>query len=128
MTIQGHSSEANAHPEQPLLRQRDVLAIAVPITLSNATVPLIGFVDATVIGQLGQAHLLGAVALAATVFNFMYFAFNFLRMGTTGLTAQAVGADNQPEIAASLARALLMAAAIGLGLIVLQAPITSLAL
>ncbi len=127
-TIQGHDAEAEARQQQRPLRQRDVLAIALPITLSNATVPLIGFVDATVIGQLGQAHLLGAVALAATVFNFLYFIFNFLRMGTTGLTAQAVGARNQSEIAASLARALVMAAAIGVALILLQGPITSLAL
>ena len=128
MTIQGHSSTSDTLWEQKPLRQRDVLAIALPITLSNATVPLIGFVDATVIGQLGEAHLLGAVALAATVFNFIYFVFNFLRMGTTGLTAQAAGARNQSEIAASLARALMMAVVIGATLILLQAPITNIAL
>ena len=127
-TIQGRSAAEEALLEQRPLRQRDVLAIALPITLSNATVPLIGFVDATVIGQLGQAHLLGAVALAATTFNFLYFVFNFLRMGTTGLTAQAVGARDQGEIAANLVGALIMAGAIGLALIVLQAPITNLAL
>ena len=110
------------------LTHRDVLAIAVPITLSNATVPLIGFVDSVVIGQLGEAHLLGATALAATIFNFLYFSFNFLRMGTTGLTAQAAGADNKSEIAASLIRALALALVIGLALIILQAPIRSLAL
>lgn len=128
MTIQGHSSTSDTHWERKPLRQRDVLAIALPITLSNATVPLIGFVDATVIGQLGEAHLLGAVALAATVFNFIYFVFNFLRMGTTGLTAQAAGARNQSEIAASLSRALMMALIIGAALILLQAPITRVAL
>ena len=110
------------------LSHRDVLMIAVPITLSNATVPLIGFVDTVVIGQLGQAHLLGAIALSAAIFSFIYFLFNFLRMGTTGLTAQAVGADNAGEVAASLVRALILAAIIGLVLIVLQVPIRHFAL
>lgn len=110
------------------LSYRDVLVIAVPITLSNATVPLIGFVDTVVIGQLGQAHLLGAVALSATIFSFIYFIFNFLRMGTTGLTAQAAGADNASEVSASLVRALILATAIGLAIIVLQTPIEHLSL
>jgi len=60
---------------------RDVVAIALPIMLSNATVPLIGFVDTVVVGQLGQAHLIGAVAVGATIFNFLYWGFGFLRMG-----------------------------------------------
>ena len=122
-----NSTEPGDSVRRPLT-QRDVLAIAVPITLSNATVPLIGFVDSVVIGQLGEAHLLGAIALAATIFNFLYFSFNFLRMGTTGLTAQAAGADNKSEIAASLIRALTLALVIGLALIILQAPIRALAL
>ena len=113
---------------QDSLSHRDVLLIAVPITLSNATVPLIGFVDTVVIGQLGQAHLLGAIALSAAVFSFIYFMFNFLRMGTTGLTAQAVGAKNVSEVAASLVRALILATAIGLALIILHIPIKHLAL
>ena len=87
----------SATPKRTALTQLDVLVIAIPITLSNATVPLIGFVDAAVIGQLGQTHLLGAVAMAAAIFNFLYFVFNFLRMGTTGLTAQATGADNKSD-------------------------------
>lgn len=123
-----------SEPPTPATRKRaalteyDVLAIAVPITLSNATVPLIGFVDAAVIGQLGETHLLGAVALAAAIFNFLYFIFNFLRMGTTGLTAQATGAGDKGEIAANLVRALLLAACIGLLLILFHRPITNLAL
>ncbi len=93
--------------------------------LSNATVPLIGFADAVVIGQIGQAHLLGAVAMAATIFNVLYYLFGFLRMGTTGLTAQAVGARDSGETAANLARALIMAVVIGLLLVMLQVPIRS---
>jgi hypothetical protein len=72
------------------LRHRDVLLIAVPIIISNVTTPLIGFVDTAVIGRLGVAHLIGGVAIGAVLFNMLYWGFGFLRMGTTGLTAQAV--------------------------------------
>ena len=105
------------------LTHRDVLAIALPITLSNATVPLIGFADATVIGQLGETHLLGAVALSSNLFNVLYFVFAFLRMGTTGLTAQAVGARDGSEIAASLLRPLTGGIVLGLAIVLLQVPI-----
>ena len=93
----------------PRLRHADVLKIAVPITLSNATVPLIGFVDTAVIGQTGQPHLMGGVAIGALIFNMLYWAFSFLRMGTTGLTAQAVGAGERRDVAGHLLRALLVA-------------------
>ena len=99
---------------------REVVAIALPIMLSNATVPLIGFADTVVVGQLGQAHLIGAVAIGATIFNFLYWGFGFLRMGTTGLTAQALGAQDGPEVAANLHRALLIALAAGLAMIAAQ--------
>jgi len=104
------------------LKHRDVAAIAIPITLSNATVPLVGYVDTVVIGQqIGAAHLIGGVALAAVMFNNIYWIFGFLRMGTTGLTAQAAGARNCSEITANLLRALAVAAAAGSVLIVTQA-------
>ena len=70
-----------------------MLRIAVPIMLSNATVPLIGYVDTAVVGQLGEAHLIGAVAIGGVIFSFLYWTFSFLRMGTTGLTAQAYGGE-----------------------------------
>ena len=101
----------------------DVLAIALPITLSNATVPLIGFIDTAVVGQLGAPHLMGAVAIGAVIFNMLYWTFSFLRMGTTGLTAQALGARERREIAGHLLRALLVALICGLALVALQAPI-----
>lgn len=116
---------ANTYDPGRPLTNRAVLAIAIPITLSNVTTPLIGFVDTLVIGQLGQAHLIGAVAVAANVFSLLYWAFGFLRMGTTGLTAQAVGARDADEVAANLYRPLLIAAAAGGGLIVLQWPLSS---
>ncbi|WP_112663797.1 MATE family efflux transporter [Microvirga flavescens] len=100
-----------------------VLALALPMTLSHVTTPLLGLVDATVIGRLGEAHLLGAVALGAVVFDFVFWSFGSLRMATAGLTAQAVGAGNRHEIDTTLARALVVAIVAGLILIALQWPI-----
>ncbi len=114
----GTTGEA-APPARPL-GHWDVLKIAVPITLSNATVPLVGFVDTAVIGQMGQAHLMGGVAIGALIFNMLYWGFGFLRMGTTGLTAQALGAGDRREIAGHLMRALMAALAIGLLMVLFQ--------
>lgn len=113
-----------AGPAGPL-RHRDVLAIALPMIFSNVTTPLIGAVDTAVIGQLGSAALIGAVAIGATIFTFFYWAFGFLRMGTTGLTAQASGAERHREVLATLYRALLIAAAAGSTIIILQVPIAA---
>lgn len=100
-----------------------VLAISLPIILSNVTTPLLGVTSTAVVGQLGEAHLIGAVALGATIFTLLFWAFGFLRMGTTGLVAQADGAGEQQELSAILARALLLAAGAGLLLILLQWPL-----
>ncbi len=109
------------------LRHRDVTSIALPIILSNATVPLVGYVDTVVIGRYGGgAHLIGGVALAAIIFNNIYWIFGFLRMGTTGLTAQAAGAGDVPEIFANLIRALAVAAVAGLVLVAAQGPLLDL--
>ncbi len=106
---------------------RRVLVIAIPMMVSHVTTPLLGFVDATVIGRLGEAHLLGAVAIAAVLFDFLFWAFSALRMGTAGLTAQAWGAGQDSALDAILARALLLALACGVALVVLQKPIAALA-
>ena len=92
---------------------RMVLAIAVPMTLAYVTTPLVGISDTAVIGQLGNAALLGAIAVGAILFNFLGTTFNFLRMGTTGLAAQALGADDKVEIQAVLVRALMVALVAG---------------
>ncbi len=97
-----------------------VARIAVPVVLSNATVPLLGAVDTAVIGQLGQAAPLGAVGMGAVILATLYWAFGFLRMSTSGLAAQAEGAGDLPERSAVLLRALLVAGMAGLGLILLQ--------
>ncbi|WP_405401543.1 MATE family efflux transporter [Paracoccus sp. Ld10] len=106
-----------------LLTHRRVLHIAVPIVLSNLTVPLLGLVDTGVVGQLGQPQAIGAVGIGAIILTSIYWVFGFLRMGTSGLVAQAHGAGNTPEVGAHLLRALAIAAAAGLVFIALQAPI-----
>lgn len=103
------------------ITHRRVLKIAVPVVLSNVTVPLLGAVDTAVIGQLGQAAPLGAVGLGAVVLATLYWAFGFLRMSTSGLAAQARGAGDAPEQAAVLLRAMIVAMAAGLVLILAQA-------
>ncbi|SOB92502.1 MATE family multidrug resistance protein [Rhodobacter sp. JA431] len=102
---------------------RRVLKIAAPIVISNATVPLLGAVDTGVVGQLGAAAPIGAVGIGAVILASVYWIFGFLRMGTTGLVAQAKGEGDSEEIAAGLLRALLIAGAAGLGLIALQLPL-----
>ena len=100
-----------------------VWRLAAPIILSNLSVPLLGAVDTAVVGQLPEPYFLGAVAVAALIFTFTYWGFGFLRMGTTGLTAQAWGAGDRDEARAILTRSLLIAAALGLAIIILQRPI-----
>ncbi|MFV0361344.1 MATE family efflux transporter [Tropicimonas sp.] len=107
----------------PALTHRRILAIAGPIVLSNATVPILGIVDTGVVGQLGEAAPIGAVGIGAIVLSAIYWVFGFLRMGTTGLVGQARGAGDQAEVSAMLARALMIAAAGGITLIALQGPL-----
>lgn len=94
-----------------------VLRIAFPIILANATVPLLGLVDTAVVGQMGQAAPIGAVGLGAIVLTTAYWFFGFLRMGTSGLAAQAAGAGDTAERTAILLRALAVAAVSGLILV-----------
>ncbi len=107
----------------PGLSHGRVLKIAVPVVLSNATVPLLGIVDTGVIGQLGDPAAIGAVGIGAVILTSIYWAFGFLRMGTVGLAAQAIGARDGAEVAALLTRVLLIGAGAGLALILLQIPI-----
>jgi MATE family multidrug resistance protein len=102
---------------------RRVVVLAVPMMLSHVTEPLLGLVNAIVIGRLGDAALLGAVALGAVIFDFLFWAFGALRLGTAGLTAQAYGAGDDAEVEVTLARALTVGAICGVGLIILQVPI-----
>lgn len=107
---------------EPITHAR-VLKIALPIVLSNATVPLLAAVDTGVVGQIGEAAPIGAVAIGGITLTAIYWMFGFLRMGTTGLTANALGAGQMAEVAALLTRALMIAGLGGLALILLQRPI-----
>ncbi len=102
---------------------RDILRIAVPAIVSNVTVPLLGLVDAAISGHLGAASYIGAVAVGGMLFNLIYWLCGFLRMGTSGMTSQALGAGQMDVVGRLLRRSMLTGAAIGVGLIVLQWPL-----
>jgi len=99
-----------------------IFAIAAPAMLTNVTTPLLGVVATAAIGRLGDAALLGGVAMASIAFDSLFWLFGFLRMGTVAFTAQALGAGDKLEQRAVLARALLIAGAVGLVIIAVQAP------
>lgn len=115
--------EKGAVDAREVITHRRVLNIALPIVLSNATVPILGAVDTGVVGQLGEAAPIGAVGIGAIVLSALYWIFGFLRMGTTGLTAQAAGQGDSAEVAALLSRALLIGFGAGAAVIVLQWPL-----
>lgn len=99
-----------------------------PIMLANVAVPLLGLADTAVIGQLGALQELGALALGSMIFNFVYWTFGFLRMGTTGFVAQARGAGDTAEVHLATGRAVLLGAGLGGLLIIGAEPIAELAL
>jgi multidrug resistance protein, MATE family len=106
-------------------RTREVFAIAGPAMLANLTTPLLGVVATAAIGRLGDAALLGGVAMATVIFDCLFWLFGFLRMGTLAFTAQAQGAGDRDDFPVLLARALLLAGATGVLLIVLQVPLAN---
>jgi len=111
-----------------LPEDRDVWRIAAPMILSNISVPLLGMVDTGVTGHLDSPAYLGAVAIGAMIFGFLYTGMNFLRMGTTGITAQRFGADDNDGLRVSLGQALIVSLLIALTLIALHVPIGQFAL
>jgi len=113
---------SSASPARPLTH-RAILGIAVPVMISNVSTPLIGLVDTAVVGQIPDPAYIGAAAIGALIFTFVFWGFGFLRMGTTGLTAQALGRRDAQEVASILGRSLLIAFAAGGALILLQWPI-----
>lgn len=104
------------------VNHRMVMLIAVPMTLAAITTPLLGLVDMGVVGQMGQAELIGGLAIGALVFDFLLTMFSFLRSGTTGLVAQAVGAEDKAEEQAIFWRAIIIAIVAGL-LMILSLPL-----
>jgi MATE family multidrug resistance protein len=113
---------------QPLLTHRRVWALAGPIIISNISVPLVGAVDTAVVGHLPEPDSIGAVALGALIFTFLFWGFGFLRMGTTGFIARAYGANDQQALSDTLLRVLLLAVILGAVVILLGYPLIQLAL
>ncbi len=99
------------------INNRLVLSLALPMMLAYMSTPLLGMVDTAVVGRMGSAAVLGGLAIGAVLFDLILTTFNFLRAGTTGLTAQALGAESKSEMQATLLRALVVAALGGLVLI-----------
>ena len=115
--------DTGALDARDVVTHRRVLNIAVPIVISNATVPILGAVDTGVVGQIGLAAPIGAVGLGAIILSAFYWVFGFLRMGTVGLTAQAAGNRDNAEVAALLTRGLLIGAGAGAAVVLLQVPL-----
>ena len=106
-----------------IINSKRVLKIALPMMLSNITVPLLGFVDTAVIGQLGDAKLIAALGLGSILISTLYWLCGFLRMGTTGLTAQAIGSKQANEVFLTLLRGLLLGVFLGFFILVIAYPI-----
>jgi multidrug resistance protein, MATE family len=106
---------------------RQILRLAIPNILSNLSVPMLGMVDTALMGRQDDPAYLGAVALGSMIFNFLYWGMGFLRMGTTGLTAQAYGQGDERGQFRLLLQALLVAMSAGLSFVLLQTPIERLA-
>lgn len=102
---------------------KQILSLAIPNILTNLSIPFLSSVDTALVGHLEGLHYLGAIAIGGMIFNFIYWGFGFLRMGTTGLTAQAFGKEDSEEQNLILMRGFLVAMFGGLGLILLQIPI-----
>ena len=116
------------NPSSTKLTHKRVLGVAIPIVLANATIPILGAVDTGVVGQMGLAVPIGAVGIGAIIISAIYWLFGFLRMGTTGLTAQAIGSNDHSETSALLIRGILIGLGAGLVLIMTQIPLFSAAL
>ena len=102
---------------------RKILQLAIPSIVSNITVPLLGLVDVAIVGHLGSASYIGAIAVGGMLFNMIYWIFGFVRMGTSGMTAEAYGKRDLTEVVRTLLRAVGVGLLISLGLWILQSPI-----
>ena len=104
-------------------RDRQILQIALPSIVSNITVPLLGMIDVAIVGHMGSPVYIGAVAVGSMIFNLVYWLFGFLRMGSSGLTAQALGRRDFTEVTRLLVRSVSIALGIALLLILFQVPL-----
>ncbi len=106
---------------------KQILHIAIPSIVSNITVPLLGLIDVTIVGHLGSASYIGAIAVGGMLFNIIYWIFGFLRMGTSGMTSQAYGRNDRDEITRLLLRSVGVGLSVAFMLLLLQYPIQLLA-
>ena len=106
---------------------KKILQIAIPSIVSNITVPLLGLIDVTIVGHLGSAAYIGAIAVGGMLFNIIYWIFGFLRMGTSGMTSQAYGRHDLNEVTRLLLRSVGVGLFIALILLALQYPIEKVA-
>ena len=104
-------------------QDRQILQLALPSIISNITVPLLGMIDVAIVGHMGSAVYIGAVAVGSMIFNLVYWLFGFLRMGASGMTAQAFGRRDLSEVTKLLSRSIAIALSIALLLIILQVPL-----
>ena len=102
---------------------KEILDIALPSIISNITVPLLGLIDVSIVGHLGSASYIGAIAVGSMIFNIIYWLFGFLRMGTSGMTSQAFGANDSQETARLLVRSCGVGLIAATMLILMQYPI-----
>ena len=102
---------------------KKILQLALPSIVSNITVPLLGLVDVAIVGHLGAASYIGAIAVGGMLFNIIYWLFGFLRMGTSGMTSQALGRRDLREVTRVLFRSVGVGILISLALLLLQYPI-----
>ena len=105
------------------LQDRQILLLALPSIISNITVPLLGMIDVAIVGHMGSAVYIGAVAVGSMIFNLVYWLFGFLRMGASGMTSQALGRRDLKEVTLLLSRSLAIALGIASLLIILQVPL-----
>ena len=113
--------------QTPNIINKRILQIAVPSIISNITVPLLGLIDVTIVGHLGSAAYIGAIAVGGMLFNIIYWIFGFLRMGTSGMTSQAYGKHDMDEVIRLLLRSVGVGLLIAIILVALQYPIRKLA-
>ena len=106
---------------------KKILQLAIPSIVSNITVPLLGLIDVAIVGHLGSAAYIGAIAVGGMLFNIIYWLFGFLRMGTSGMTSQAFGQRDLKEVTRVLLRAVGVGLFIALCLLLLQYPIRKIA-
>ncbi|MBO4659816.1 MAG: MATE family efflux transporter [Prevotella sp.] len=107
---------------------RQILRLALPSIISNITVPLLGLVDVAIVGHMGSAVYIGAISIGSMIFNILYWVFGFLRMGTSGLTSQALGRRDLTAVTQLLVRALAVGLSVAVAILVLQVPLKYVAL